>query len=135
MSSLLDKPFEEMEILAALKECSSVRAPGPNDFNFSFIKKGWEFMKSLIFQFFAEFYSYGRLTKGINCTFVGLIPKVNCPVTFKDFRPISMIGWVYKVLSKVLTNRFKPLLPCIIGDAQATFIGGKQIVDAVLIAK
>lgn len=104
-ATTLDGPFEEVEIFATMKECSSQRAPGPDGFKFSFVKKGWEFMKSLVLQFFSEFQTNGKLIKGINSTFVALIPKVNCLVSLKDFRPISMIGWLYKVLSKVLANR------------------------------
>lgn len=74
-------------------------------------------MKGMVLKFFSDFHANGKLTKGINSTFVALIPKVDCPVSFKDYRPISMVGWVYKVLSKVLANRLKILLPSIIGES------------------
>lgn len=45
-----------------------------------------------------------------------------------------MVGCVYKILSKVLANRIKEHMSLIIGEAQATFIGGEQILDGVLIA-
>lgn len=121
----LEKQFEEKEILAALKGCCSFKAPGPDGFNFSFVKKGWDFLKDTVFKFFSEFYTNGKLTKGINSTFVALIPKVACPLSFKEYRPISMVGWVYKLLSKVLANRIKEHMPSIIGEAQVAFIGGK----------
>lgn len=54
--------------------------------------------------------------------------------SFSEFRPISMVGCIYKLLSKVLANRFKLVLPSIIGEAQSVFISGKQILDGVLIA-
>lgn len=130
----LEKQFEEGEIVAALKNCNSLKAPGPDGFNFSFVKKAWGFLKDLVLQFFAEFHENGRLTKGINSTLISLIPKVDCPTTFKDYRPISMVGCIYKILSKVLANRIKQHLPSIIGEAQAAFVGGKQILDGVLIA-
>ncbi|XP_058202821.1 uncharacterized protein LOC131317276 [Rhododendron vialii] len=68
-------PFHEREIVEALKECSNLKAPGPDGFNFSFVKKGWEFMKRLVLKKFSEFHANGKLTKGINSTFVALIPK------------------------------------------------------------
>lgn len=126
--------FEEKEILAVVQGCSNLRAPGPDCFKFFFVKKGWNFMKETIVQFFLEFHTNGKLTKGINSTFVVLIPKVACLVSFNDYRPISMVGWVYKVLSKVLANRIKVHMPSIIGEAQAAFVGGKQILDGILIA-
>lgn len=127
----LGKIFEEEEIVSALKECSNLKSPGPDEFNFSFVKKGWVFMKDLIFQFFSEFHSNGKLTKGINSNFVSLIPKAECPMSFKEYRPISLVGWVYKVLSKVLANRIKTHIQSVIGESQAAFIGGKQSLDGV----
>lgn len=45
-----------------------------------------------------------------------------------------MVGWLYKLLSKVLTNRFKKVVPSFVGDTQAAFLGGRQILDGILIA-
>ncbi|XP_058189531.1 uncharacterized protein LOC131307140 [Rhododendron vialii] len=60
----LEKQFEEGEIVVALKDCNSLKAPGPDSFNFSFIKKGWVFLKDPVLKFFAEFHESGSLTKG-----------------------------------------------------------------------
>lgn len=57
-----------------MKGCNSNKAPGPDGFNFSFVKKSWEFMKSVILQFFSEFHANAKLTKGINATFVSFNP-------------------------------------------------------------
>ncbi|XP_028095364.1 uncharacterized protein LOC114295342 [Camellia sinensis] len=51
-----------------------------------------------------------------------------------DYRPISLIGPLYKILSKVLANRLKNILPRIVGEAQSAFMGGKNILDGVLIS-
>lgn len=130
----LQTRFAVGEIEAALKHCSNLKAPGPDGFNFSFVKKGWGFLKGLVLQFFDDFHANGKLSKGINSTFVALIPKVYCPTSFREYRPISMVGWVYKLLAKVLANRLKGHLSSLIGESQAAFIEGKQILDGVLIA-
>jgi hypothetical protein len=51
-----------------------------------------------------------------------------------DFRPISLVGGIYKIISKVLANRFKSILGKIISNTQNAFIGDRQILDSVLIA-
>lgn len=83
---------------------------------------------------FSEFHQRGRLNKEVNATFLTLISKVPNPVEFRDCRPISLVGCVYKFLSKVLVNRLKVVLPSIIGPFQGAFVGSRQILDGVLIA-
>jgi hypothetical protein len=63
-----------------------------------------------------------------------LIPKEAEALEFKDFRPISLIGGMYKIISKVLANRLKSVLGKIVSHSQTTFIKGRQILDSVLVA-
>lgn len=63
-----------------------------------------------------------------------LIPKVPNPVDFHHYRPISLVGCLYKLLAKVLANRLKKVLPLIISPFQGMFVVGRQIIDGMLIA-
>ena len=63
-----------------------------------------------------------------------LIPKKELVEDLRDFRPISLVGSVYKLLAKALANRLKLVMGEVISDSQQAFIQGRQILDAVLIA-
>ena len=72
-------------------------------------------------RFISEFRRNGRLTKGINNTFIALMPKIDSPQCLNDFRPISLVGSLYKILAKVLANRLKSVMGTIITDTQTAF--------------
>lgn len=126
--------FSEEEVLSAIKSCDGNKAPGPDGFNMLCIKKGWKFMKGEIMTFLAEFHKNGRLPKCINSSFITLVPKVENPIGLSDYRPISLIGCMYKILSKVLAARLKVTIPVVVGEVQSAFTGGKNIQDGILIA-
>ena len=62
------------------------------------------------------------ILKSINHTFISLIPKVRNPERVSEFRLISLFNVLYKIVSKVIANRLKPLLNAIISDTQSAFI-------------
>ena len=63
-----------------------------------------------------------------------MIPKISNAINIKDYRPISLVGSIYKLLSKVLANRLRVVLDSLISETQNSFVGGRQILDSVLIA-
>jgi hypothetical protein len=69
----------------------------------------------------------------LNATFLTLIPKKINPVEVRDFRPISMVGSVYKILAKVFANKLSMVLEDIISTPQNAFVKGRRITDSVLI--
>ena len=74
------------------------------------------------------------MPEGVNDTCIVLIPKVSHPSKLQEFRPISLCNVIYKVVSKCLVNRLRPLLQDIISPSQSAFIPGRMITDNALIA-
>ena len=72
--------------------------------------------------------------KSINSTFILLIPKIHGAKEIKDFRPISLVGDIYKIITKVLANRMRRVMDRIISKPQNAFVKGRQILNLVLIA-
>jgi len=83
--------------------------------------------------FLTEFHRNGKLIKGLNSTFIALISKVTSPQRLNNFRPISLVGCLYKVLAKVLANRLHLVVGSVVSDSQSAFVKGKQILDGILI--
>ena len=83
---------------------------------------------------FKEFHEHNSFVKSLNNTFLVLIPKKSGVEDLGDFRPISLLGGLYKLLAKVLANRLKKVIGKVVSTAQNAFVTGRQIFDASLIA-
>ncbi|XP_028088670.1 uncharacterized protein LOC114289202 [Camellia sinensis] len=115
----LEASFSEDEVWVAIKSCDGNKSPGPDGFNLICFQKCWEILKSDVLQFFKEFYENGKLVAGVNNSFISLIPKIECLTSLSDFRPISLIGSLYKIVAKVLSHRIKKVMPRVVGEIVA----------------
>ncbi|GJY40543.1 cysteine-rich receptor-like protein kinase [Tanacetum coccineum] len=130
----LENRFSEEEVWGAIKSCGSSKAPGPNGFNFKFIKRYWEILKGDLMAAIDWFWENGEISRGCNASFISLIPKTSDPLSPKDYRPISLIGCYYKIVTKLLAERIKKVIGKVIGKVQNVFIKGRYILDGVLVA-
>lgn len=76
----------------------------------------------------------GTLPASLNHTYITRVPKTKSPVRVIEFRPIALCNILYKLISKVLANRLKNLLPAVISNSQSAFQSNKAISDNILVA-
>ena len=133
MNSNLTAPYtvEEMEI--AIKDMASLKALGSDGMPPLFYQTYWSDVGMDITQAVLSCLNSGSILKSINHTFIILIPKVKNPEKVSEFKPISLCNVIYKIVSKVIANRLKPLLNKIISETQSAFIAERLITDNVLI--
>ncbi|RVW42483.1 hypothetical protein CK203_087835 [Vitis vinifera] len=91
-------------------------------------------MLEVLFSEEEDFHERGRFVKSIKASFLVLIPKRGGAEDLRDFRPISLVDSLYKLLTKVLTNGLKKIVGKIVSRSQNAFMEGRQILDASLIA-
>ena len=98
----------------AIREMAPLKAPGPDGMPPLFFQIYWLDIGMDITKAVLSSLNSGSLLKSINHTFISLIPKVKNPERVTEFRPISLCNVIYKIISKVIANRLKPLLNSII---------------------
>jgi hypothetical protein len=129
----LVSPFSLEEIEKVVMECDGNKSPGPYRFNFAFVKAMWSLIKGEIRIMFDQFHGIGTLPKSFTSYFVALIPKVNSSFELGDFRPISLLGCLYKIIAKVLTARLARVMDRLVASTQLAFLKGRQLVDGVVV--
>uniref|UniRef100_A0A803QQM3 Reverse transcriptase domain-containing protein n=1 Tax=Cannabis sativa TaxID=3483 RepID=A0A803QQM3_CANSA len=130
----LECPFEEEEVRNIVFSCEGNKAPGPDGFSLAALQNNWETIKYDLMEVFRAFHREGRIEGSINDTFICLIPKRLNSCKVKDYRPISLITSVYKIIAKTLATRLRGVLGETISETQSAFVEGRQILDSVLMA-
>jgi hypothetical protein len=113
---------------------NSDKAPGPDGLNPAFFKRFWSLCGMELFHAGTAWLEQGSIPEQIMATNIVLIPKKENPESMRDLRPISLCNVLYKIISKVLANTLKPLLPLCISHEQSAFVEHRSIVDNVMIA-
>ena len=92
-------------------------------------------MKDDLLKVVQESQRAGKVLGALNSTFLALIPKKQNPSSFEEFRPISCCNVVYKIITKIIAQRLKPILSDIITKEQFGFLFNRQIHDAMSLAQ
>ena len=113
----LERDFSKEEVVKVLYEMEGDKALGLNGFIMAFFQKCWSVVEIDVMAFFDHFHRSSEFEQSLNASFLSLIPKKNNALNIKNFRPINLVGSVYKLLSKVLANKLRRVLDKLISQS------------------
>ncbi|XP_078178924.1 uncharacterized protein LOC144573109 [Carex rostrata] len=125
----LGSTFSYNEIDVSVKQLANNKASGPDGIPNKFLKVYWDEVKHEIYQIMLNFYNNTLDLRQYNRANIILIPKLEVPQNTSDYRPISIINLIPKLISKILSNRLRLVLPDLISPYQTAFVHGRQIAE------
>ncbi|XP_010431573.1 PREDICTED: uncharacterized protein LOC104715904 [Camelina sativa] len=131
---ILNAPYSPEEIKKATFSLPRNKAPGPDGYCVEFFTAQWETVGSSAIEAVTEFFRSGKMLKQWNATIITLIPKTPNAQRVGEFRPIACCNTLYKIVSKLLANRLKRVIPDLVSNSQSAFIPGRLLVENVLLA-
>ena len=134
LNAMSNKVSEE-EIEKVVRCMGSLKAPGPDGFNALFFQNQWPQVCSSVHNFITKIFDDPRHVQDVNHTFLVLIPKIDFPEKLKDFRPISLCNVIYKIVTKIVVNRIKPILSKVVSPNQCSFVPGRLSSDNIIVAQ
>ena len=121
------------EVEIAMNQMAKDKAPGPDGFTTNSFHASWNWMKYEIVDLVEDSRKSGSVLKALNSTFLALIPKESRTEDPSKLRPIALCNVIYKIITKVIANHLKPILPLIISSEQVGFVEGRQILDDIIL--
>lgn len=95
-----------------------------------FYQKYWHTVGKFVCDFVMDCFHNTKVPNTINKTLIVLIPKVDNP---ENIKPISLCNVSYKIISKLIVGRLRPLFDKLICPNQSSFIPGRNTIDNIII--
>jgi hypothetical protein len=120
----LDNPCTLQEISVALKSFSKDKSPGPDGWTVEFYLHFFDLVGPDLLELVEDNKLHGKVIGALNSTFLTLIPKEDTSSSFGDYRPIALCNLCYKLISKIIATRIKPILSRILSKEALGFLKG-----------
>ncbi|KAL5572537.1 hypothetical protein UlMin_022134 [Ulmus minor] len=117
------------EVMNVVFSMGAFKAPGPDGMTALFYKHYWDIVGWDLVAAIREFFLSNSMAQRLNESFIVLVPKNPNPTRMNHYRPISVCNVAYRVITKIIANRLKPLLNRLICPTQNAFVPGRSIHD------
>ena len=124
----------EEELKANLHRFQKYKRRGRDGWTVEFFIVGYDSIGRDLLQLVEETRKKGVFHHPLNTNFLTLIPKKDFPKYLEDYRPISLCNLTYKVVTKIIAQRFRNVLSKIISKEQFGFMEDHQIHEAIGVA-
>jgi hypothetical protein len=129
-ATALELTFSEEEIWAAIRVLPPDKEPGPDGFTMRFFQSCWSTVKEAVMRAIACFDSGdGRGFARLNDAYIVLLPKKEGAICVGDYRPVSLIQSIAKIVAKAMALRLAGPLPHLVDTNQSAFVKGRTIQD------
>lgn len=132
-SSLLAIPSSQTikDVVFSIKQDS---APGPDGYTGQFFQACWDFIGADVVRAVTTFFELGFILPNLNFSFVVLIPKVQEANSITQFRPIAIANFIFKIITRILSDRLASIASQIILPHKYAFLKGRHISDCIFLA-
>jgi len=131
MNAVLEDPITIDELRNSISKGKSQKAPGHDGIGLGFYKTEWEEMKHDLLQILNCMYMDGIILARQLQGLIACIPKHAHPSKVDDYRPLILMNTDYKILTRIIAERLKPILSTLLHQNQYCGIGGNSVFGAV----
>ena len=126
----LDFQISKAELDFSLRSLKNNKTPGPDGYTAEFLKKFWDALGDFCYEAIIESLDRGFLTDTQTRGIITCLPKQGkTRDALQNWRPISLLNTLYKLLSITITNRLRTVLPKLIHEDQKGFMANRSITD------
>lgn len=132
-SAMVLMPTQD-EIKRVLFKLKPNKSPGPDGLTSGFFKTAWSLIGMEFLTAVIHFFTSNFLSASANSTILTLVPKYPGASSIGDYRPISCLNTIYKVISRLLVRRLKPILYGFIQPNQTAFVQDRLLLENTVLA-
>jgi len=124
-NAALMHPITLQEVDYVVMKMKEDTTPGLNGFTTNFFHACWDMLNMDVLDIVEESCNHQWALPSLSATFITLIPKEENDAVPSKYRPITLCNVTYKIITKVIENMIKPLLPLLISPEQTCYVEGR----------